>query len=198
MDWVYLHKSPTSCWISRTGPGLDPIWSNMFPKPSSSEFSNARSESNTRGGVTVLAVLVVTALLLVLSVSGGRPLGDEVGDDRVPLVMPKERARGGLRMNPARADEGGGTGMSLNGPCPEGCIFFSDRASTDDGFVEEVLRRAEDAALSICAVECECSVPALPLDTVSMTVIEIGHGSAYRLPASRRPLVNISPSSSPY
>lgn len=87
--------------------------------------------------------------------------------------------------------------MSLKGPDPGACIFFSERVSTEDGFVEEVLRRAEDAALSFCAVECECSVPALPLDTVSIPVPEIGHGSAYRLPASRRPLANISPSSSP-
>ena len=49
--------------------GLDliPMPSNMLPKPLSSVSSSARSESNSFGGVAVLALLAVMARLLVLS-----------------------------------------------------------------------------------------------------------------------------------
>ena len=56
------------------------MWSNMFPKPSNSVFSNVRSESNSLGGVAVLAVLSVTVLLLLLSIRGGSATSGAGGD----------------------------------------------------------------------------------------------------------------------
>ena len=124
------------------------MWSNMLPKPSSnSVFSRAKSESNSFGGVAVLAVLSVTVLFLLLSTSGGRPFGD-VGDSRSGLPIPKENVLEVSRRKPGLADVGGGTGISLKGLDPSPGMFLSDLVSTDEGFVEEVLRRAEDAALS--------------------------------------------------
>jgi hypothetical protein len=124
------------------------MWSNMLPKPSISVFSSARSESNNRGGVAVLAVLAVTARSLLLWMSGGRPPGEEAGDDL--LAIPKEKVREESRRNPGLADDGGGTGISLYALCP---LALSERVSIDEGLVEEVLRRAEEAALSFGAVE---------------------------------------------
>jgi hypothetical protein len=89
------------------------MWSNMFPNPSDSVFSNDRSESNSLGGVAVLAVLSVTVLFLLLFTSGGRVASGEVGEPRLPLTTPKEKVLAGLRRNPGRADGAGGTGMSL-------------------------------------------------------------------------------------
>lgn len=124
------------------------MWSNMLPNPSISELSSARSESNNRGGVAVLAVLAVTARSLLLWMSGGRPPGEEAGDDL--LAIPKEKVREVSRRKPGLAEDGGGTGMSLYDLCP---LALSDRASMDEGLVEEVLRRAEEAALPLGAVE---------------------------------------------
>ena len=124
------------------------MWSNMFPNPSNSVASSAKSESNSLGGVAVLAVLSVTVLLLLLSNREGRLPSGEVGDPRLPFVTPKENALAGLCRNPGLAVVGGGTGMSLKGLDPAPCTFLSDRVSMDEGFVEDVLRRAEDAALS--------------------------------------------------
>jgi hypothetical protein len=113
----------------------------------------------------VLAVLVVTALSLPFS-KLGRPAGDEFGGDRLPLAIPKENVRGGLRRKPCRADVGG-TGISFRGLDPDPRTFLSDLASMEEGLVEDMLRRAEEAALSFGALECERSVPPLPLDNVS-------------------------------
>lgn len=139
----------TSWCISRdgAGSGLDPMWLNMSPKSSNSVFSNARSESNSLGGVAVLAVLSVTVLFLCVLTCGGRPTSGEDGDSRVPIPMPEENVLAGLRRKPDLA-EGGGTGISLNGLLPALCTFLSDLVSTDEGFVDDVLSRAEEAALS--------------------------------------------------
>lgn len=87
------------------------MWSNMLPKPSNSEFSSARSESNNRGGVAVLVVLAVTARSLLLLIRGGRPPGEEAGEDR--LAMPIEKVREASRKKPGLAEEGGGAGPSV-------------------------------------------------------------------------------------
>lgn len=122
----------------------------MLPKPSISEFSSARSESNNRGGVAVLAVLAVlavTARSLLLWMSGGRPPGDETGDDL--FAIPKEKVREESRRKPGLAEDGGGTGTSYD-LCP---FALSERVSIEEGLVEEVLSRAEEAALPLGAVE---------------------------------------------
>jgi len=97
-----LEKVCTCCCISRTGAGsgLDPIWSNMLPKPSNSESSRTRSESNNLGGVAVLAVLAVAVLFLRFPGCGGSSPRGDVGVDRPSLLVPKDRARGGLRRYP--------------------------------------------------------------------------------------------------
>jgi hypothetical protein len=64
------------------------------------------------------------------------------------LGTPKENVLAGFRRKPGRADVGGGTGISLKGLDPAPGTFLSDLVSIDEGFVEEVLRRVEDAALS--------------------------------------------------
>lgn len=145
----------TSSRLSRmdAGSGLDPMWSNMFPKASNSEFSSARSESNNRGGVAVLAVLDVMVLFLGLLGRTGGPPDGEVGDPRLPFIMPKDNVLVGLARNPCLPEGGGGTGMSLKGLDPEFGTFLSDFVSREEGFVEEVLRRAEEAALPLGAVE---------------------------------------------
>lgn len=87
------------------------MWSNMFPKPSNSEFSSAKSESNKRGGVAVLAVLVVKFRSLLVLLTGGSLPGEVTGDDFLPT--PKEKVREESRRKPGRAEAGGGAGMSL-------------------------------------------------------------------------------------
>jgi hypothetical protein len=94
--------------------------SNIFPNPSSSELSNARSESNSLGGVAVLALLAVKALLLESVFAGWiAGAGEAVGecccslDDLMPT--PKEKVRAELRRKPGLAEGGGGTGISLKG-----------------------------------------------------------------------------------
>lgn len=139
----------------------------MLPKPSNSVFSSARSESNNRGGVAVLAVLAVTARSLLLFMSGGRPPGEEAGDDR--LAMPKEKVREESRRKPGLAEDGGGTGISVYDLWALPWPFLSERASIDEGLVDDVLRRAEEAALPLGAVEWERSVPPLPLHQWSIS-----------------------------
>lgn len=137
------------------GSGLDRMWSNILPKPSSSEFSSARSESTSRGGVAVLVELVVTVLFLRLSTTGGRPpVG---GAEEPPLSWSASKENDlflpGVRKIPKRVGGAGGVGMSSEGFVPAPCTFLSDRVSIEEGFVEEVLRRVEDAALSLGLVE---------------------------------------------
>jgi hypothetical protein len=147
-----LSRDCTSWCISRTGAGsgLDPMWSNMFPKSSSSELSNARSESNNLGGVAVLAVLSVTVLFLLLSMVGGYTAGasGEAGASPLPFNAENEKVLTGLRRKLGRFEPVGNTETSLADLAAALCVFFSDFVSMEDGFVEEVLRRAEDAALS--------------------------------------------------
>ncbi|OAG34154.1 hypothetical protein AYO21_11686 [Fonsecaea monophora] len=173
----------------------------MFPNSSNSEFSNDKSVSNSLGGVAVLALLDVTALFLLMSFKGGKAPPGEVGDPRLPFTSPKENVLVGLRRKPGLVETGGGgAGISLNGldPAPP-WTFLSDLVSTEEGFVDEVLRRADDAALSLGAVEWDRSVPPLPLDTIvsplpfiwSTVVVFF----AYRLLASGRPTPNKSTSS---
>lgn len=130
------------------------MWSNMLPKPSSSELSSAKSESNNRGGVAVLVVLVVLAVtvrFLPVSAGWGREgPGDEAGDDR---RIPNDMDRGGLRRKPGLADADGGTGLSLKGLELVPWTFFSDFVSMDEGFVDDVLSRVEEAALLLGAEE---------------------------------------------
>ncbi|OAL23174.1 hypothetical protein AYO20_11042 [Fonsecaea nubica] len=154
----------------------------MFPNSSNSEFSNDKSVSNSLGGVAVLALLDVTALFLVMSFKDGKAPPGEVGDPRLPFTSPKENVLVGLRRKPGLVETGGGAGMSLNGldPAPP-WTFLSDLVSTEEGFVDEVLRRADDAALSLGAVEWDRSS--------TMVVF------AYRLLASGRPTPNKSTSS---
>ena len=91
----------------------------MLPKPSSSEFSSARSESKSRGGVAVLAVLVVLEVtfrsLWMLPV-GGRPPGEDAGEDFLPT--PKEKERVESRRKLGFAEAGGGAGISFKILCP--------------------------------------------------------------------------------
>jgi hypothetical protein len=86
----------------------------------------------------------------------------EVEDSRV-LVMPNESDRGGLRRKPGLVVAGGGTGISLYGLEFAFCRFLSDLVSIEEGFVEEELSRAEDAALPFGAVERDPPLPLPPL-----------------------------------
>jgi hypothetical protein len=95
-------------------------------------------------------VLVVTALILVLSIGGGSPPGEEVGE-YLFFPTPKENVlpEPGLRRKPGRADGWGGTGISPYDFCPAFCLFLSGLVSIEEGFVDEVLSRAEEEALSL-------------------------------------------------
>ena len=95
--------------------------SNIFPNPSISELSNARSESYSLGGVAVLALLAVNALPLGSPVFAGwiAGIGDAAGGiycsfDLIPT--PREKVRAELRKKPPGLAVGaGGTGISLKG-----------------------------------------------------------------------------------
>lgn len=172
-----------------------PMPSNMFPKPSISESSNARSESNSFGGVAVLALLAVMARPLGSFVLAGctAGAGDAAGEENCGsledlMPTPKEKVRAEFRRNPGLADGGGGTGMSLKAAW----TLLSDRLSIDEGVVE-VLNRVEDALLSYWPVDADLSVPPLPLYVVREEMSEAV--SPYRLLASGRATENNSSSS---
>lgn len=95
----------------------------------------------------MLVVLVVTFRSLWTWIGGGRPPGEDAGEDFFPT--PKENERVESRRNPGFAEAGGGAGISFKDLCPNAWEWVS----MEEGLVEEELRRAEDAALPLGAVE---------------------------------------------
>ena len=146
----------------------------MLLNPSAPESSNARSASSSWGGVAVLAELAVAARSLPKSLLGVLWLDSAItcggiGDAELDFLalVPKEN----VRLEPRNEKPGlvgglGGTGVSWKGRWVDDLQLISDRASVEEGIVEEELRRAEDAALPYGVFEervDEFSVPPLPL-----------------------------------
>jgi hypothetical protein len=160
--------------VSKGGVRLLSWLSNILLKPSDPE-SKLMSESNSFGGVAVLAVLAVMALSRVTVFMVGdsscpvpgreEPIGDDLG-----LFVPKENVRPAFaRRDATGRDSGiGGTGISWSALFNEKELSPCVGMSVEEGSVDEELKRAEDAELSYRPpVEAELSVPPLPLDRVN-------------------------------